>query len=116
MTDSDAVETIQFLVQGSSPQPYTVTIRRIGKNLSAYCTCNSGLRGGVCYHRTSIFEGKADRIVSDNAEQVADVVRWLPGTDVAAALRAHEEAKSRLELARKAEGEAKQALISAMRD
>jgi hypothetical protein len=32
------METLISLVQGSAPEPYTVTFKKDGSNLSAYCT------------------------------------------------------------------------------
>ena len=50
-------ERMQFLVQGSSAEPYEVTFVQAGKELSASCTCQAGQNGLHCKHRLNILEG-----------------------------------------------------------
>lgn len=76
----------QFLVQGSAPEPYTVTLYLLGSNLSASCTCPAGQYGTYCKHRIAVLSGDTSSIVSDNVAEVAVVTRWLIGTPLADAL------------------------------
>ena len=87
------MEELVFLVQGSSADPYEVTFIKDGTSLTAICTCPAGPYGNFCKHRISILEGNAQTISSDNADQAATVVGWLPGTDVDAALAEMREAE-----------------------
>ena len=87
------MEELVFLVQGSSADPYEVTFIKDGTSLTAICTCPAGTYGNFCKHRISILEGNAQSISSDNADQAATVVGWLPGTDVDAALAEMREAE-----------------------
>jgi uncharacterized Zn finger protein len=48
------MEEICFLVQGSAEEPYKVTFRKKGNNLSAYCTCPAGENGQYCKHRIEV--------------------------------------------------------------
>ena len=50
-------ESIRFLVQGSSAEPYEVTFVKRGENLSASCTCPDGQNRLSCKHRLNILEG-----------------------------------------------------------
>ncbi len=102
------MEEIRFTVQGSAEEPYRVTFRKKGNNLSAYCTCPAGENGQYCKHRLRILDGCDDGIVSDNKEEVVIVKSWLAGTDVEAALlevakkeRICEKVKKYLSIAKK---------------
>jgi len=83
-----------FLVKGSSPEPYEITIIKDDAGLTALCTCPAGTYGNFCKHRIAILEGKAGGITSDNAQEVATAVEWLPGTDVEEALLALRSAET----------------------
>lgn len=76
-------DTRQFLVQGSQPLPYQVVFRKSGKNLNASCGCRAGIMGQLCKHRLSILNGDKSAVVSDNVDQVSEVVAWLVGSYVA---------------------------------
>lgn len=80
------MEDICFLVQGSAEEPYKVTFKKNGSNLSAYCTCPAGVHGQHCKHRFRILDGCDDGIVSGNKDEVMIVKSWLRGTDVETAL------------------------------
>lgn len=87
------MEQIVFLVKGSSAEPYEITFIKDGDSLTAICTCPAGTYGNFCKHRMAILGGDAKAITSANANQVATVVEWLPGTDVAAAIEELREAE-----------------------
>lgn len=80
------MDQLDFLVKGSSPEPYEVTFIKDGESLTAICTCPAGTYGNFCKHRIAILDGDAKAVTSDNVDKVATVVEWLPGTDVAEAL------------------------------
>lgn len=109
------METVRFLVQGSAAEPYEVTFRKAGSNLSAFCTCPAGENGQYCKHRFRILEGSSEAIVSENSEEVPIVGGWLPGTDVAAAMQAVVAAEQELEHAKRVVSSAKKDLAAAMR-
>lgn len=108
------MEELVFLVKGSSPDPYEVTFIKDGDSLTAICTCPAGTYGNFCKHRISILDGKAKSISSDNADQVATVVGWLPGTDVEAALSELRDAERIGGTDKKALNDAKRKLARAM--
>lgn len=80
------MEQLEFLVKGSSPEPYELTFIKDGDSLTAICTCPAGTYGNFCKHRIAILDGDSRAVTSNNADKVEQVVEWLPGTDVAAAL------------------------------
>lgn len=102
------MEDICFLVQGSAEEPYKVTFKKNGSNLSAYCTCPAGENGQYCKHRFRILDGCNEGIVSSNKDEVMIVRSWLRGTDVEVALmevaekeRIFEKVKKDLSIAKK---------------
>jgi len=95
------MDTIVFLVQGSSPDPYVVSFAWSGTNLTAKCTCPAGRVGQHCKHRLAILRGLADGIVSPNHADVGRVRDCLPGTDVERAIFELAEAESQFEQAKR---------------
>lgn len=102
------MKELRFEVKGSSPQPYEITFIKDGNSLTALCSCPAGEFGNFCKHRLAILDGNGKAIVSDNADQVATVIDWLQGTDVAAAL-------AELRTLERAEDEPKSSLVAAKR-
>lgn len=52
-----------YLVQGSSPAPYTVCFRGAGSGLSAACSCPAGTRAKrFCKHVAALLKGEADQL------------------------------------------------------
>ena len=109
------MDRIQFLVQGSADVPYKVTFQKDGNKLSAFCTCPAGENGQYCKHRLLILENIGMGVVSDNADQVAVVSGWLPGTSVASALEAVASAEQELDRAKILLTAAKKTLAATMR-
>ncbi len=64
------MEELNFLVKGSSADPYEVTFIKDGSSLTALCTGPAGTYGNFCKHRISILDGISEMIASDNANQV----------------------------------------------
>ncbi len=109
-----AMEELIFLVKGSSADPYEVTFIKDGTSLTAICTCPAGTYGNFCKHRISILDGITKMIVSDNIDQAATVVDWLPGTDVGEALTEMRQAEKIADPEKKVLNAAKRKLARAM--
>ena len=109
------MEDICFLVQGSAEEPYKVTFKKNGSNLSAYCTCPAGENGQHCKHRINILCGITQGIVSGNEVNVQVVMSWLPGTDLEAALLSFLDAEKQCEKAKIELSAAKKRLTRAFR-
>jgi SWIM zinc finger len=109
------MEMREFLVQGSSPEPYKVTFTRDGSNLSAYCTCPAGENGMYCKHRFNILKGSSKGIISPNIADVEIVASWLVGTDVEAAIKTVKNFEKEVEQIKKQLSAAKKELARAMR-
>lgn len=109
------MKEIQFLVQGSSPEPYRVTFSIDGKNLNSFCTCPAGQNGQYCKHRFNLLAGDTRKLVSDNADEVPTVLNWLSGSDVEAAIEKVHEAERVFLDAKAALSQAKKNVAIAMR-
>lgn len=89
-----------FLVQGSEAEPYRVTFKRDGSNITALCNCKAGTNGMHCKHRLEILTGKSKSIVSGNEADMEVVVSWLPDSDVEAVMVELAEAEVNLAAAK----------------
>ena len=107
-------ERIQFLVQGSAAEPYEVTFVKIGKELAAFCTCQSGENKLSCQHRLDILEGNSNNIVSGNTDEVAKVQNWLRNTSIQQELRNVKISQARVKAANWELVEAKRRLAQVM--
>jgi uncharacterized Zn finger protein len=88
-------QRLKFQVRGSAPQPYTVTFVKDDGSPFADCTCPHRDRA-YCKHRIAILSGDSAAIVSGNANDVAKVLTWFSGTDIARALLAVQHAERAL--------------------
>ena len=110
------MERIDFLVKGSSPEPYKVTFTKKGANISAYCTCPAGENGQYCKHRFGILAGSSANVVSANSDDIALVSSWLPGSDIETAWVEVKRLEHEAEQIKSQLYQAKKALANAMRD
>ena len=109
------MKEVEFLVQGSAPEPYKVTFIKDKSNLNAFCTCPAGQNGQYCKHRFAILAGDATAIISKNEDQVATIRGWLLGTDLESALIELAEAEQEYDVARERLTTAKKKIAQAMR-
>ncbi len=105
---------IVFRVQGSADEPYEVIVSNGDKGLVVQCTCQAGLMRQTCKHKTLIVQGLADGLVSDNAADLAQVVAWMRGSAIEAAMAAVAEAEVASETAKQRLSAAKKALAAAL--
>lgn len=110
------MERIDFLVKGSSPEPYQVTFTKNGSNVSAYCTCPAGVNGQYCKHRFGILAGSDANLINHNPADVAKVSSWLPGSDIETAWVEVKQLEHEAEQIKVQLSKAKKALAKAMRD
>ncbi len=110
------MKEIKFKIQGSATDPYQVTFKKAGDNLTALCTCPAGEIGMYCKHRFGILEGSSKDIVSKNKGDVRIVQSWLPGSDVDDAMKEVLAADRQISIANNNLSKAKKDLARAMRD
>ncbi|MBF0272304.1 MAG: hypothetical protein HQL98_09610 [Magnetococcales bacterium] len=106
---------LRFQVQTPQNQPVEVIIRKNGKNLTATCSCSSGLEE-ICQHRIHILSGSDREIISENAEEVKKIISWVSGTDVAKAMHDLAESLKQLENAKDDFNSARKRLVKALKD
>jgi hypothetical protein len=107
---------IEFLVKGSTEDPYRVSFAKDGDNLTCLCNCKAGSMGQICKHRTRIFEGELTGVVSENLDDVSTVREWLKGTDVEEALASMEASEAYLFQAKERLKQSKKMVAQAMND
>ncbi len=108
------MKKLTFLVQGSQLDPYQVTFRKEGNNLTAHCTCRAGEVGQYCKHRFNLMAGDSTHLVSNNLDDITVLASLLSGSDVEQALRNVQIAEKQLELAKKECAGLKKALARAL--
>ncbi|OGV70182.1 MAG: hypothetical protein A2283_24170 [Lentisphaerae bacterium RIFOXYA12_FULL_48_11] len=107
---------VRFKVQGSATEPYDVVFNKTGNNLTAHCTCPAGEMRQHCKHRIHILLGDTEGIVSQNKNDIAIVLSWLPGSDVEVCLKEFNEAEQAQNAAKKRLEVAKKKLAKALTD
>lgn len=80
-------ERVEFLVQGSTADPYRVSFWRVGDNVKSSCTCQAGKNGLACKHRLNLLDGDVTNLVSSGPDSFQKLQRLLEGSDVGVALR-----------------------------
>jgi DNA polymerase-3 subunit epsilon len=82
--DADDVvdQSLCFVVKGSTGNIYDVTARRVGGRLRTSCTCQAGQNRRWCKHRTALFDGEVDALLSDNLYDVAKLAKMASGAIV----------------------------------
>lgn len=105
---------IEFVVEGSRGDAYTVSFEKKGANLNAYCTCPAGQSGQYCKHRIALMHGDVSSLLSENSTDVEQLKSMIRGTDVEAAYRKVLEATESFELAEAGLKKAKRDLARAM--
>jgi len=107
---------LNFLIQGSEPDPYRVMFRRVEDNFTATCTCRGGEMGQVCKHRINLLKGDTTGLVSGNSDQLTHLSGMFAGTDVERAYEKLVEAEAAVEAAKSEFSRRKRALARAMHD
>ena len=105
---------LQFLVQGSSIEPYEVIFSKDGDEIYVTCTCQAAEMGKHCKHRIGILDGDTKNIVSDNENEVAIVRSWLEGSLLKLAYNAYKKAEANEAAAKKRLTHAKNRLALTM--
>lgn len=76
---------MRFKVAGQNNKPLDLVFMKDGTNITANCSCTTGV-DGLCQHLLNILSGFTQDIISKNADEVKKVVFWIGGTDVGKAL------------------------------
>lgn len=88
-----------FLVQGSSPNPYTVIF--YPEPFSISCTCTAGMNGLPCKHRLSILQGNDPGIIQGDKSFLSKIAELVKCTNLMDLLGVWDEAKKEKNNARK---------------
>ena len=84
-------EKIQYLVQGSSPEPYIVEATLYPLTIS--CTCQAAGNGLPCKHRLLILSGTDPGIIQGDKSRLAFIAEVAVGSNCSTLLNQYELAK-----------------------
>ena len=105
---------IQFLIQGSSNEPYELDFQFVNSKITAVCTCNAGAFGTVCKHKLNIINGSTDSIIGNNQCEVDTVLSWISISNLSPLLESLRAAEDQLEKAKKTVKQAKDNIKTAL--
>lgn len=108
------MEQLSIRVKGSSADPYETIFIKDGESLTALCDCPAGSFNNVCKHRVNILDGDTSAVLEEDTAKVQQVVEWLVGTDVEAALRELRDIEARKDVPKEEVVTAKRKLARAM--
>lgn len=75
---------ITLLVQGSEPEPYRITARRIGHRFRMSCSCKAGRFHTWCKHRAALIAGDLSIATDPPADAAQTLASLLDGSDAEA--------------------------------
>lgn len=108
------MERVEFLVEGSQGDRYTLVFEIKGANANAFCSCPAGLNGQFCKHRIGIMDGEVSHLLSGNTADIMRLKTLLGGTDLETAYSRFLEAEATYLSAKKELDAAKKVLARAM--
>lgn len=114
MAAVSADNQLEFEVEGSSGEIYTVTFKQKGANLNAYCTCPAGENNIHCKHRIALMGGDDSNLLSENTADIMRLKTILQGTELESAYKRMHEATNKLDTAKRELASAKKVLTRAM--
>jgi hypothetical protein len=80
------MERIDFSVQGSSSEPYRVSLIRDEGATLMVCTCEAGINGMHCKHRVRILLGSSEDVIDPITDDIKAAAIWIKGTPIESAL------------------------------
>ena len=89
------MKKISFKVQGSTDEPYNVSINRNGNKIQCVCNCGAGVNKMHCKHWMGVFEGIEQKYNSLSEKQIKEIQSWLSGSDIESAWKEYEKIKEK---------------------
>ena len=85
------MKKISFKVQGSTDEPYNVSINKSGNKIQCVCNCKAGVNRMHCKHWMGVFEGTKQKYIGLSEKQIKEIQSWLPGSDIENAWKEYEK-------------------------
>jgi len=76
------MKKISFKVQGSTDEPYNVSINKNGNKIQCVCNCIAGSYKKHCSHWMGVFEGVEQKYIGLSEKQIKEIQSWLSGSDI----------------------------------
>lgn len=108
------MERIEFLVEGSRGDAYSVTFHIDGPKVTAFCTCQAGENGQYCKHRFGIMDGDITNLLSKNDHDVLRLKELMKGSELEVAYKRVLEAEAICQAAKRDLDAAKKTLAKVM--
>lgn len=108
------MERMEFLIEGSRGDEYSVTFHIDGTKVTAFCTCQAGENGQYCKHRFGIIGGDITNLLSGNDHDVSRLEELMRGSELETAYKRVLEAEAVYQAAKKELDAAKKALAKVM--
>ena len=87
------MKKISFKVQGSTDEPYNVSINKSGNKIQCVCNCKAGVNRMHCKHWMGVFEGTKQKYIGLSEKQIKEIQSWLPGSDIENTWKEYEKIK-----------------------
>lgn len=72
-------QKLQFMLQGSSREPYKIRFYFNDENaqLTGFCNCPAGKRGLFCKHIAMLLDGDISKLINRNSHDLEVLSKWL---------------------------------------
>ena len=116
----NTMKKVQLKAKSSSGEPYDVTFTNTGTSLSVFCTCQAGIYGKLCKHKTQLLSGDAS-ILHDprDAPALREICQWVSDSEYETILTQYgvlkKEIKKEIEAAKRREQKYRKTIERALR-
>ena len=107
---------IRVKAKSSSGEPYDVVFTNQGDSFTVFCTCQAGVHGKLCKHKTQLLQG--DESMLQNPGEVsalAEIRSWVQTSECADLLVEYSVIKKEIEAAKSKEQKFRRTLEDAMK-
>jgi len=114
------MQQVRVKAKSSSGLPCDVVFTNNGKSFTVFCTCQAGIHGKLCKHKTQLLQGDESMLSNSSDAPALQAVRaWVSSSQYDALLAEHaaikEEIKKEIEAAKRKEQGYRRSLEEAMR-
>jgi len=111
------MKTIILKAKSSSGDPYDVTFTNTGHSITVSCTCQAGIYGKLCKHKTKLLHGDVSILYDpSDAKALRKVVEWVRASDYETVLATYEAIKKEIEAVKQKEKNLRQTIELTLRE
>ena len=110
------MKKIQVKAKSSSGEPYNVIFTNNDDSFTVSCTCQAGVFGKLCKHKTQLLQGDESMLQNqDEASLLVEILSWVKISEYADLLAEHSAIKKEIEAAKRKEQKFRRILAEAMK-